>query len=731
MTKTDELEFDYYFEARKSDAKPVFLLTEIFFIDWQNYSAEKFSWPAQYFQDFFMSQSLQKNIRNALKYNDFFVLRKFSDEWILLLTYIDIPSRQAYFEVSLWPRSADMLPVNKLVNHFDLPNIMAALVLAHAGHKSVMQISRITNLYLKLVSLDRHRFDSPTLTIDADSFFESLASCIKRVLALNGIMLKYDKNLDNIDSLTQPEALTDAIGLLISQMSSKCLPGDVIIMNVEDCVGCFKVDFAMKPAGKKVTSQKLFDMDSDETILAKKIVRWMGGNLEENILKLPRKFIAEKDNFQPFLYKKNLICILSAKICTEKLGPFSLDDDYTQNWRFFYHYDFNLTFVSSCIDSIQERLERFDYRNLYGWNAAKNFSLLDSFRFDKELEIYLSGLSKDGYLAALSSNNQTATATVEALSSLYGLTAAHMAVPNLLLQVIAGTLPTAMTDASNVAPAAYLVFYKLVRDMPDFETDNAAFSVCKEQVPYIDSSNLSALIESGAVCIQKNYFDQSKPISQKIGNNLTLLRLRAKLPLREAARRAGMYFEKLQALESGEVTGVTYFELDRLCHVYREENVPGLLIGGYVLVHLWRNNFLEFVIPYKSFPKNWVNDCTEKRPFYDLLERENLTILLDSLIGIEHMNKTKTESGLEFYRENFPIINLYRKRLVLWVDGCLYQISKPLIGEGTVYLFGFYQDLDITVSLAVFETGENPVNAYEIGGQIKKILENNRRKSNA
>lgn len=696
-----------YIGLRQQDIKPFFLLDAELLTVWRNDAAMKMPSPPDHWRERLQSSgSIQKWLRQ-LNQERFVVWDNLVENQIVLLTVIGIPTEQPYLELSLWPRH---------VITAEMPYDTEGLALKH--------------------SLDSGSFYSETAAVDTKDFYTSLCLAADRILNGNGVTIRLINGYHSAKTLTQPQALTTAFALLLSEITPFFLPGDTVEISIIEVAGLLRFEiqkYASKDSAEDEDECKPLapDESSRPVSLAGNIIHWMGGSLTiyrykaeapSFIMCIPCRKAPVSAGPVPFYHEDILLRILSVCMYTDKLGPLWNTNNLEGNWNLFTPKYPVWGLVTQCIEAVRKRLSQRDYRDIYGGRINRNVCYMEDLsRLPHSLGLKLAKISRDEYQKLMKLDRDAPPELIGRIASFYGVTASDLEIPNLLFQAMFGTLPESSRPEINTV--GFLVFEKLRTYAREFHSENEAFNACAA----LEAQALNGKqgIETGAALMAKYYFDQSIPVPQKIGNNLTLLRLQSTLALEQAARQGGVSPQKLAALERGDITNVTCQDLDRLCRVFFQENPPGLFIGGYILMRLWRQGFMEYIPPFYSALQDAHPELAEvymsAKPYYELLDCQATVSIITNEPKLIASNESYRNPKL-FNSEN-PILffNMYRMNLDLWLDGELIPLARPVSPEGTMHLYHLERIGELSLFLAVFEAEGRTVDLKWFGSRIQQI----------
>lgn len=646
----------------------------------------------------------QGKLESILNRDRYAVYDDLVNDRIALLYRMDIPSMLPYYELTLWEKQ----PAVQSTDHSIEKLSHYAKALAGSGgcpRQLITQFQREAFLFTTHQALLNGLYDDIG-HVGLERIMSELFSKAEKIAAMRGVQFDYyDLYFGKIYG--GPICLAHILVYIFSALLYHSLPGDCIAFN-----GDLKTAFSIKLQLNRFTVPENFaEIAGFDITVAKQITKYMGGTMitEEDQktvgihIEIPLSyFTADLKGKKYFDMEPDLLNAVSTCVCTDKIRPFALSDDFLLNWSVFPQEIDHEGTIAACIQSIQDRLNSMDYRDLYGNHIKFNLAVITYFsRYLYINQERLAGVSKNKSI--YNNPQKVPRETYEKIADVYGLKAENLSAPNFILNIMAGrNLADEKMACADRSGAALLVFDQLQSECLGFQTGNSAFNVCREAMDS-DSRNIALWVERGMESIRKAYFDQSIPISEKIGNNLTILRLLNQLTIDEAAARADINPDKLKALEAGNIEHAYCRDLDRLCRVYQADTPPGLFINGYALTVLWRRDFIRYGMPptlCKQYPGivhefqhyDYSVEIYEKRRHVErdysaFLESSLPVVFIDENQTPIRRNEAARKRRIGLNNNSDPILDIFHSQIILWAAGKEIILSPGNPSYPKIYLF--------------------------------------------
>lgn len=669
-------------------------------------------------------------LESIMNHERYYVDEQLVDGRIALLYRMDIPSELQYYELTLWEKqpavqskaqSIEKLSsyANALANNDGCPQQLISLF-----EREVFLFAANQRLLNGL-----HGNTQAGIKCTVFNFFTKVG----KIAAMRGVNFEYS-GFYFIIPLDIPVSLAYVFIYTFAALLNQSLPGDTIkaSADAEDKYS-LKIELV-----RHTLPAKLEGISGLDIAVVRQLSEYLNGTMEIKedekraavCIEIPlSQFPADSQNKDHFYVVPDLLNAVSTCVNRDKIRPYTLSSDLSLNWAVFPQEIYHNGTVSACIQSIHDRLNSVDYRDLYGNQIYFNLTVMTD--FNHYLYINQARLSGIGKTKALYDNPQSIPIeNYKKIASVYGLKVENLSAPNFILNIMAGrNLTDEKMACDDRSGAALLVFDQLQSDCSDFQTDNRTFNVCQQAVDS-DADDISLWFDRGMESIRQGYFDQSIPINVKIGNNLTILRLANRLTLEEAAVRADINLQKLKALETGDITHAYCRDLDRLCRIYQVETPPGLFINGYALIVLWRRSFMCYGVPptlYNRHPsivhdlKHWHDDSIQiyekrehaERDYSSFLESSLPVVFLDENQTPIRRNAAARKMHIAVKKKGDPLLDIFHSRIILWVAGKEIILSPGDPAFPQIYLFEVNRFGQFRLTMAIYDL-DGTVNPAEI-----------------
>lgn len=672
----------------------------------------------------------KEKLESILNRNRYALYDDLVKDRITLLYRMDIPSMLPYYELTLWEKQ----PAVQSTDHSIEKLSHYAKALAGNGgcpQQLITQFQREAFLYTTHQTLINGLYND-TQQAGMANTVTGLLEKAGKIAAMRGVQFNYYGTYFGW-VCGGPRCLAHVLAYTFFALLNSGLPGDHIEVH-----GYLQETISLElRLNRRILTEKFVKIAGLDVTVTKQITEYLGGTMEiqedEKAVRIRIEipvshFAMNQESKKYFDVEPVLLIASSACVCRAKIRPFTLCNDLTLDWSVFpQDIDHEWT-LAACIQSIQDRLNSKDCRDLYGNHIKFNMTTITN--FSHYLYVNQERLAGVSRIKAIYNNPQSVPRdTYEKIADVYGLKAENLSAPNFLLNIMAGrNLEDEKMACADRSGAALLVFDQLQSAFPDFQTGNRAFKICRLAMDS-DANDIPLWFDRAMEQIRQSYFDQSIPISEKIGNNLTILRLTNQLTLQEAAARADVNADKLRALEEGN-TGCAYCrDLDRLCRVYQADTPPGLFINGYALIMLWRRNFMRYGVPPTLIRHHsWLvhalkhYDCSieiyEKRSqvesdYSKLLKSSLPVVFIDENQASIRRNEAAKKCRIGVKKKNDPLLDIFHSQIVLWVAGKEIILSPGNPSYPKIYLFEVNRFGLFRLTMAIYDM-DGTVNTGEL-----------------
>lgn len=566
---------------------------------------------------------------------------------------------------------------------------------------------------------------------DLESYFRSYCECVQNLAQCSGFDFTYTICDRYLPTVFEPVMLTKILTLLLSKFIRHS--GASINLRVSDLDRCFMIEIR----GGEIPPENFKDMSHNIGSAGERYLeqisplildelKWGSKNGQSVVtLTFP------KNRTEPHIVgndsrkdrrEKILLLYLCDCLPIHKLDRYSMEPALKLDWGLFQKNLIPIESISACINAMLSRTRITTQQDIYGNHSAINYLQLNELRRGKTGIRYLNSTIYNKLIGESLSAKE-----IEGLAGTFGLNQELLGTPILLLKLMAGYDSSKLDNYVREDNYPALVFTSLLKRNPDFQTQNENIVFCMEEFQKNqENSFCMEWFHNYVLEVNRRLLLNNIPVSQKLANNIALLRWRRGWTIEELSLKSKVSEEILLKLEAGEIYNAQCSDLDRICRAFQIDFPPLLFLNGFVLTKLWRENFLEFL--YFPFTQQYlhVDKVTLRRnrtrvrllvQYSRLLELQPHRMILDPYSAMDKMN-LKTARNTLHLQDGSAMVNSQKNTVSLYFNDYRIPLTKDCSGT-EIRLFV----LPVTdIDFFLLATKEEKISPQTVQKQINKIL---------